>query len=363
MDQKGTVCFISTASIWGGGESWQYETILDIKNEVKAVSISNPKGKLHSKLIEAGVEAHAFESGNLSFLNPVKLIRAYRLLRRIAPRAVMFNTSKDFKLFTLPAKWAGVEYILYRRDNGKTLRCHALNKILLRKGVTHFVPCSKFIGKAALQNSPNLFPASKIDVIYNSISLKKWDLLRPAPLSINRKPNEVLFGCIGRLSREKGQLLLPHVAATLRESNPNFRILVAGMGPLKEELLQDISKYQAGPWVELLGFVESNKAFLESIDCLLIPSYWEGLSTVAIEAMALRKPVIAFDVTSNPELVTHGVNGFLAKPYDTKDMASQMLHFLNNPSDIATMGNRGRQLVEDKFCREVSNRQLMKYFA
>lgn len=363
MDQKRTVCFINTASIWGGGESWQYETILDIRNAVKAVSVSNPKGKLLPKLAEAGVETRPFVSGNLSFLNPVKLIRAYRLLRRIAPHAVMFNTSKDYKLFTLPAKWAGAEFILYRRDNGKPLRSHALNKILLRRGVTHFVPCSQFIGKAALQKNPNLFPASKIDVIYNSISLTKWDSLSPAPLSIIRKPKELLFGCIGRLSHEKGQLFLPQIASNLRDSHPNFRILVAGMGPLKEDILNNISKYQVAPWVELVGFVESNKAFLESIDCLVIPSYWEGLSTVAIEAMALRKPVIAFDVTSNPELVTHGVNGFLAKPYDTKEMARQMLHFLNNPSDLTAMGERGRQLVEAKFCREVTNRQLMRYFA
>jgi glycosyltransferase involved in cell wall biosynthesis len=359
---KKTVCFVNTAYLWGGGENWQYETILDLKDEVNIITISNPGSKLKKLLQEAGIQTFTFKAKNLSFLNPFKLFRAYRLLKQLDPHAILFNTSNDFKMFTMPSKWAGIKYRLYRRDNGRPLRSHLLNKILLRRGITHFLPCSQFIGKAALSKDPNLFPVSKIDIIYNSINLKKWDSLDPAKLSISGKPNEIIFGCIGRLSLEKGQLFLPSIALILKDKSQDFRILIAGTGPLKAELESLITKTNVEPFIKVLGFVESNKSFLDAIDCLIIPSHWEGLSTVAIEAMAMHKPIIAFDVASNSEVVHHGINGYLAKPFDINEIAFHMLHFINNPSELEIMGNKSRELVETTFSKEITNKQLMKYF-
>ena len=359
---KKLVCFINTAGIWGGGENWQYETMLDLKDEIDLVSISNPGGKLCMLLKDAGIRTYPFKSKNLSFLNPIKLLRAFILLKRLNPHAVLFNTSNDFKMFTLPAKWAGIKYILYRRDNGKPLRSHLLNKVLLRKGITHLLPCSQFIGKAALSNDVNLFPPSKIDTIYNSINLKKWDSIDATTLSVGRKANEIIFGCIGRLSLEKGQLFLPPVAAKLKEKSHDFRILVAGTGPLKSELESLIIETNVEKHIQLLGFVDSNKSFLNSIDCLIIPSHWEGLSTVAIEAMAMHKPIIAFDVASNSEVVQHGITGLLAKPFDIEEVASQMFRFISSPAELKVMGDRGRKLAEKTFSKEVTNKQFIKYF-
>lgn len=359
---KKPVCFINTASIWGGGESWQYETMLDLRDEVNLISISNPSGKLNQLAKDAGIKTYPFRSKNLSFLNPVKILRAYKLLKGLNAHAVIFNTSNDFKMFTMPARWAGIEFRLYRRDNGKALRSHLLNKILLRRGITHFLPCSGFIGKAALSNDANLFPVSKIETIYNSINIKKWDSQVNPALNTGRVPGEIIFGCIGRLSLEKGQLFLPPVAAIVKEKSTGFRILIAGTGPLKEELESLIVKTNVQNYIQLLGFVESNKSFLDSIDCLIIPSHWEGLSTVAIEAMAMHKPIIAFDVTSNSEVIHHGETGFLAKPFNLEEVANHMLHYINYPAELKVMGNNGRRLAESTFSKEITNRQLMKYF-
>jgi glycosyltransferase involved in cell wall biosynthesis len=359
---KKLICLINTADIWGGGESWQYETIIDLKDEADLISISNPDGKLSKLIQEAGIKTIPFRSKNLSFLNPVKLYRAYSLLKKLNPQAVMFNTSNDFKMFTLPAMWAGIQFRLYRRDNGKPLRSHLLNKFLLRKGITHFLPCSGFIAKAAFLNNANLFPTSKIDIIYNSINLKKWDATDSPDLNIEKNPDVVIFGCIGRLSPEKGQLFLPAVAKILTKKTINFRILIAGTGPLKTELESLIEKTEVEKYVQLLGFAESNKSFLNAIDCLIIPSHWEGLSTVAIEAMAMNKPVIAFDVASNPEVVQHGITGFLAKPFEINEVADHMFHYIKYPSELKSMGKNGRILAETTFSKEITNRQLLKYF-
>jgi len=356
------ICFINTAKIWGGGENWQYETMLDLREELHLVSISNPQGKLYNFAAEAGIETYPFQSRNLSFLNPIKLFSAYRLLKKLNPHAIIFNTSNDFKVFSLPARWAGMEYRLYRRDNGKPMRSHLLNKILLRKGITHFLPCSEYIGKAALAKNSKLFPNSKIDTIYNSINIRKWDAANAPLLSIERNPGEIIFGCLGRLSSEKGQAILPPVAEMLKDKSQKFKILIAGTGPLKPELESLISKTGVANHVQLLGFVENNKSFLSAIDCLIIPSHWEGLSTVAIEAMAMSKPIIAFDVASNSEVVHDKVNGFLIKPFDIEAVVDSMLYLIKNPEEIKCFGVSGRKLAETTFSKEVTNEQLLKYF-
>ena len=130
------ICFINSSKIWGGGESWQLETMLDFCNRADVVSISSPKGPLHKNAADKGITTIPVIVGNFSFLNPFKIIIVYRLLKQLAPHAIMFNTPNDFKLFTLPAKWVGIPYRLYRRDNGKPMKSHWLNKILLRKGIT-----------------------------------------------------------------------------------------------------------------------------------------------------------------------------------------------------------------------------------
>ena len=361
MKQKKT-CFINTSKLWGGGENWQVETILCFKDKIDAVSISRQDSPLQNKLKENNIRCINFAVGNLSFINPFKLLKAYRLLKKEKPHAIMFNTANDFKLFTLPARWAGVKHILYRRDNGKAMKTHLLNKFLLQKGISHFLPCSQFIKTAALSKNARLIPNEKINVIANSIHLSSWMNQKAEPLDIARNEKQIIFGCIGRLSKEKGQLYLPDIVKAVLQTDENFKVLVAGTGPLKQELKTLIDKNHLEDYIQLLGFVKSNKAFVEAIDCLLLPSEWEGLPTVAIEALALEKPVIAFKVAGNPEVVIDNQTGYLIKPFDTACFARQMIKLIHHPEEIERLGQTGKSLVEQQYDRKITNRRLAAYF-
>ena len=356
------ICFINSSKEWGGGESWQYETMLDFKEREDIVSFCSPKGALYEKTSTSGINTIKISVGNFSYLNPIKISWAYRLFKKTTPDVILFNTSNDFKMFTMPAKWAGVKHRLYRRDNGTPLKTHFINRFLLKNGVTGFLPCSTFIKKAALEKKQDLIPTDNIKVIYNSINLTKWDSISANKIKKKKNSKEIIFGCIGRLSHEKGLLFLPKIAHTLSESTAKFKIIVAGKGPLKSKLESKISESGVGNYIELLGFVESNKEFIETIDCLLLPSYWEGLPTAAIEAMASKKPVIAFDVAGNPEVVIDEETGFLATPFNTKEMADKMLKLISNPELIKQMGEKGRILAEKQFSKSITNKQLRKSF-
>ncbi len=347
---------MNTVLTWGGGENWQVETMLALKDKFELISISHSNGELQKKIKHCATVI-PFRSGNLSFLNPFKLYKLYRILKQLSPDAILFNTSSDFKMFALPARWAGIQQILYRRDNGKPLSPHWLNKYLLQKSITSFLPCSDFIRKAALSKDENLIPASKISVIYNSINISKWDD-EPVEKLMKKKEGFVYFGCIGRLSEEKGQLFLPEIAQKLQEKYSNFKILIAGTGYLEKELKTKIKETGTELIFDFLGFIRHSKDFMETIDCLLLPSLWEGLPTVAIEAMASLKPVVAFDVAGNPEVVRNDETGLVVAPYDTEKFAQAMEKVLKNIMLREKMGNRGRNLVEELFSQEKTIEKL-----
>lgn len=352
------VCFISTAKIWGGGEIWHYNTIREMRGEIDAMAIAAPQSPFCQHVIEMGVPTATFKGGKFAYLNPFKLLKAIALLRRLRPDAILFNGSADFKLFALAARLAGVPRRVYRRDNGSVIKPRPLNLLLLRN-VTHYIYTSQILFERLSPAVLRALRHAKVEHICNAISLRAWEGQMPEPLR-DRQPNEVVFGCLARLSVEKGLLDIPEAVASLSQSERPFRVLIAGVGPLEAELRARIAELGLQQRIELLGFVD-NKAFLQSIDCLLLPSRWESQATVVIEAMAMRLPVVAYNASSNPEVVRHGQTGLLAEPFSPTDFAVQMRYMLEHPNDMQRMGNDGRKLMEEKFTKERTNAQLVEY--
>ncbi len=354
------VCFVNTAIAWGGGEHWQLETILEYKNKVDITLITTDKGKLYEQAEAQSIKTQSIHISNLSFINPFKVFKAYKIIKQLNVKTILFNTSKDFKMFTMPAKWAGVKNILYRRDNGKPMRSHLLNKILLRNGITHFLPCSNYIAKMALAKNDQLFPKQKIQTVYNSINLQKWD--ETSSEQLFKEEKSFLFGCVGRLSEEKGQLFLPEIAKILKEKSYQFKFIIAGTGPIEDAFKEKITSLNLEEYFEILGFRQDIKSIMSSIDCLVLPSHWEGLPTVALEAMACNKPAISFHVAGNPEVIINNQTGYTVEAFEIEAFANAMIAMIDDPSKTIELGKNGRQLVENTFSRQVTNKHLDQFF-
>jgi len=82
---------------------------------------------------------------------------------------------------------------------------------------------------------------------------------------------------------------------------------------------------------------------------------------VLAEAMALSKPVVAFNVSSNPELVHHSRTGLLAEEGNIEEFANFILHLINNPEKRELFGKNGRQKLEEAFSLDAARKQLAEY--
>ena len=147
--------------------------------------------------------------------------------------------------------------------------------------------------------------------IYNSVHLSRYHQdIKPL---YNTGKDEIVLGCAGRLSEEKGHLFLLEMMHYLLANGNRFRLLIAGEGRLLHSLQKKVRKLGIGKQVEFLGFVEDMPAFFRSLDIFLLSSHYEGFGYVIAEAMASRKPVVAFDIKSSAEIIQHGVTGYITE--------------------------------------------------
>ena len=185
------------------------------------------------------------------------------------------------------------------------------------------------------------FPAKRVTTLWNGIDLKRYPYRGP------HAGGPVVT--VARLSPEKDIANLLRAVAQIIPSAPNFRLEIAGDGPLGTELRHLATDLRLDDHVRFLGEVDYVPGLLGQARLFVLPSRTEGISLTILEAMASGLPVVATDVGGNPEVVVPGVTGFLASPGDPVALATNLLHLWNNPDEGRLLGQAGRRRVETHF--------------
>jgi colanic acid/amylovoran biosynthesis glycosyltransferase len=182
----------------------------------------------------------------------------------------------------------------------------------------------------------------------------------------DRAPNPERLVCVGRLCEQKGQLLLIDAAAQLAHKNTHFELVLAGDGELRSEIEASIRDYGLVSRVRITGWISTDEVRNEiaSARALVLPSFAEGLPVVLMEAMALRRPVIATYVAGIPELVRPGQDGWLVPAGDVIALVDAMQACLEmSADDIICMGKNGHDRALTLHDAEAEARNLQKLFS
>jgi glycosyltransferase involved in cell wall biosynthesis len=156
---------------------------------------------------------------------------------------------------------------------------------------------------------------------------------------------------VGRLSAQKGQLLLIEAFARLRAAGFDATLTIAGDGELRADVERAIRAHGLEPDVTLAGWVDEAelRRLLVAARALVLPSFAEGLPVVLMEALAMERPVIATYVAGTPELVTHGQNGWLVPAGNIDALACAMHAALSEPVErLEGMGAAGARRVRER---------------
>lgn len=147
--------------------------------------------------------------------------------------------------------------------------------------------------------------------------------------------------CTGELNRNKDQKTLIAAAAQLKDRIPNLKVLLAGNGPLEQELQTQIQTERLENCVKMLGYRTDLEQVVPAVDLVVSCSHREGMPLNIIEAMLCEKPVVASVNRGHNELVTHAVTGYLVQPSDVNRFAQSVLELYSDAEKRAGMGRAG----------------------
>ncbi|MDQ1902705.1 glycosyltransferase family 4 protein [Paracoccus sp. WLY502] len=156
---------------------------------------------------------------------------------------------------------------------------------------------------------------------------------------------------VGRLSGVKGASLVLDALAKLAVRYPSAQLTMVGDGPERAALEHRAKVLGIADRVTFTGYLDQVQvaSTLAASDILVLPSFAEGVPIVLMEAMATGLPVITTHIAGIPELVEHGVSGFVLPPGDTAALVDALDALMANPARCAEMGRAGRAKVTAEY--------------
>lgn len=171
---------------------------------------------------------------------------------------------------------------------------------------------------------------SNIHVVYNIID--RAELLKKTREDVEFPPKKraYRFVTVGRVTLPKGPLLIPRIAEELVKRNADFEWYIVGAGDLLEKCRILVQQLELEHCVYFIGERENPFPLLQSADIVVQPSVWEGWGMTISEALLLKKPIVATNLSVFMEQIEHGENGLLV-PFDAVEFANAIIQLTNNP--------------------------------
>ena len=162
-------------------------------------------------------------------------------------------------------------------------------------------------------------------------------------------PSRPTIGTIGRLHPQKGHAHLIDAMKRLRDGGFPAELEIVGEGELRRSLTAQIQESGLASAVRLLGAQTDAPAILSRFDVFVLPSLWEGLPYVLLEAMAAARPIVASNVDGVAEAVADSEEGILVRPGDPEALADGLRRALDDPARAQSMGRKARERVWREF--------------
>jgi glycosyltransferase involved in cell wall biosynthesis len=195
-------------------------------------------------------------------------------------------------------------------------------------------------------------PANRIEVVPNGIEM-------PAVDGVQREPGRLLF--VGRLEAEKGVLDALSVMESIGRERGDVQGIIVGTGRLRETVTAHVAHSQGR--IEYLGSIDGGQLAREYARAalVLVPSRYEGLGMVALEAQLCGAPVAGYDVDGLRDAISEG--GVLVPPGDIAGLRQAAAALLDEPVRRAEMAARGRERVEREHSWDQVGERLQAIYA
>ncbi|OGS19585.1 MAG: hypothetical protein A3J83_00580, partial [Elusimicrobia bacterium RIFOXYA2_FULL_40_6] len=364
MNRKIKVAHIITMLELGGAQNNTLYTVQNLdKNKFDVILISGPGGILDKETEKFTNVAVYFVKNLIRQINPFKdlfaLMNLVSILKKEKPDVVHTHSSKAGILGRWAAKMAGVPKIVhtfhgfgfndfqmflvkYAYIFSEKLTSIISDKLIFVSEQNIRVATILKIGK----NTDYLLIRSGIKISdYQNLKLNKTNKMKELELPEDLK----IITTIGPFKPQKNLNDFIKVAKIVSEAIEKTLFLVIGDGKLRYELEEEIKALGLSGKVILLGWRKDVNEILAITDVFIMTSLWEGLPRAAVEALVSGKPVVAYSIDGNIDIIKNGYNGFLNKPKDTRGISENIIKLLNDQKLLEKFSENAKTSVDNTF--------------
>lgn len=227
--------------------------------------------------------------------------------------------------------------------------CRRVTQFVYRSASRVICVSDKVAGKVA----DNAMAPLDMKVIYNGVDAQMF-----APAPTEAFPNTILS--VGNLIPIKGHELVLRALATVLPRHPHLLIEIIGDGPERNRLVKLAADLNLSERVRFIGR-QTRKQVADAMRrsvLFVLPSRYEGLGCVYLEAMSTEKPVIACHGQGIDEIIRHGSNGWLIEPGNLQELIEALSELIQNKQLRRQLGGAARQTILQRFTSSHQASQL-----
>ncbi|MEK6775501.1 MAG: glycosyltransferase family 4 protein [bacterium] len=322
-----------------------------------------PGGRLNEIVREAGMDVH--EVRNLvQPIHPLKdilaLFEIIRIIRREKIDIVHTHNSKAGFLGRLAGKLAGTPVVIHTVHGFAFHQSEPLWRRtifrLMEKLAAPWADHTIFISQPMIDwaREEGILRGTSYSKIYSGIDL---DAFHGYGKEEQGKLREELglgkgsrvIGFVSKLWEGKGHEIALHAMVRVAEEIPDAKLLLVGEGPLKPKLIELARKLGIEQSMVFAGFRTKIAEITSLCELCILPSFFEGMGRVLLEAGACGKPVVASRVGGIPDVIVDGVTGFLVPSGDPAALSEAVLRLMRDPGSAVKMGEAARKRINEKY--------------
>lgn len=342
-----------------------------IRGSVRNVAFCLPDASTLKESFEnQGIETVTYTAPEPSLLHGAKYYRESRSiareLQRIGADIVHFSDEKAAYHTSLAAWLARARTVCHMRVSYPTLSIR--NRLCLLP-VQSFI----FVSQEAMRTFAISLPAGKARVIYDAVEVPASDGSehRAAVRQELGIPSDcTVVGTVARVSAQKDYFTLASAAVEVLGKRPETRFLIVGDNSLVdlnrrhyEEVQKRLHELGIADRFLFTGHRNDTSRLIAAMDFCVLSTHREGFPLSILECMALRKAVIATAVGGIPEIVEPGVNGFLHRAGNSRELAEHILYLIENPGEALRMGHAACEIVRRNYSRDQFTGEILKAYS
>jgi glycosyltransferase involved in cell wall biosynthesis len=343
------------------------------------------KGHVVIVLVYGQNSDEIFEDGGIVFYRiknrKIKFLSWYFTRKKIEILINLLYSEKKIEIVEA-SDWTGITSfiqpkncpVVIRENGSDTYFCH-----LDSRPVKWF---NKFNEKKALQNADGIIAVSQFtgDLTDQLFGIKSNFAVIPNAINLDYfqvnedfvVDKEAMILYFGSLIRKKGLLELPLIFNKVIEKNPLAKLILVGKdvpdiitgNGSTWEMMQTLFSPKALKHVHYIGSVPYNevKQHIVEAKVCVFPSFAEALPVSWLEAMAMKKAIVASNIGWAKEMITDGVDGFLVNPKDHQVFADRILEILSDEVLKITLGQNARLKIETNFSSQIVADQSIEFY-